>query len=127
METIYTNSAATLIFDPQKKQLLQKWKGFSDSESFKEIIDKSVEFVSKGGVQFIISDTLDQGVVKPADTQYAVGKAGKLFQSGVKKMAFVIPKSALTQLSLNSFKSGTGKPANIEYFATISDAEKWLS
>ncbi|MCG8683887.1 MAG: hypothetical protein MI892_03360, partial [Desulfobacterales bacterium] len=88
MTTIYDDPSVKLEFDPVKKQLVQRWQGFAVSEKFREAIDKTVSFVSTNAVNSIISDTLQQKVVKPDDSQYAQSAMPKLFKNGVKKMAF---------------------------------------
>jgi hypothetical protein len=123
--TVYQAATVSLEFNESKQLLVQKWKGFSPSDIFREAIDQSLSFTAKNKVKAILSDTLEQSVVKPEDTEYAASATPKLFLHGVKAMAFVMPKNVLTQLSLKSFGS-QNKSEKIQFFSSVSDAEKWL-
>lgn len=123
---IHQTPTVSLEFIESKQLLIQKWKGFSTSEVFKEAINQTVSFTAKKNVKAILSDTLEQAVVKPEDTEYAAGVMPKLFTNGVKAMAFVMPQNVLTQLSLKSF-GNQNKNDKIQFFASVKEAEDWLN
>lgn len=122
---VYQNPNVTVEYNESKQQLVQKWKGFSSSDVFREAINKTVNFTASHNVKSILSDTIEQGVVKPEDTKYATSVMPKLFGNGVKAMAFVMSQNALTQLSLKSFEN-QNKVDNVNFFGSVRDAEKWL-
>lgn len=126
MNTIFDDPTVKLVYDPARKQLIQKWIGFAISEKFREAIDCTVDFVSKNQVESIISDTLEQKVVKPEDTKYASAVMPQLFQRGLKKMAFVMPKDVLTQMSVNSFKKDSTDMQGLNFFSNVNDAQNWI-
>jgi hypothetical protein len=115
----------SLDYNQPKHRLVQTWTGFSSSEIFREAIDKSVEFTKSNKVNSILSDTLEQSVVKPEDTQYAASVMPKLFANGVRAMAFVMPKNVLTQMSLSKFDKES-KSDNVRFFGSVDEAQKWL-
>lgn len=123
---IYQTPTVSLEFIESKQLLVQSWKGFSTSEVFREAINQTLSFTSKRGVKAILSDTLQQAVVKPEDTEYASSIMPKLFSNGVKKMAFVMPQNVLTQLSMKDF-GNQNKNDKVKFFPTVKDAENWLN
>lgn len=100
MNTVLNSPVVKIDYDQSRKQLVQTWSGFASSGQFREAIDKTLVFAKSNPVRTLISDTLNQSVVEPEDTNYAASAMPKLFQSGLKAMAFVMPKSVITQLSL---------------------------
>jgi hypothetical protein len=122
---VFQTPTVNLDYDQPKHRLIQKWNGFSTSEVFREAINKSVEFTKTNKVNSILSDTLEQSVVKPEDTQYAASVMPKLFMNGVKAMAFVMPKNILTQMSLSKFDKES-KSDNIQFFSSVNEAQSWL-
>ena len=65
--------------------------------------------------------SIDFGAVKKAASVMP-----KLFASGVKAMAFVIPQNVITKLALSSFAREQGMPPNVRYFDNLAEAEMWL-
>jgi hypothetical protein len=122
---ILQNAYVKLEYDQVKKRLTQEWKGFVPSKDFREAIDATVKFAEKNPVKTIMSDTLNQGVVKPEDTEYAGAAMPKLVGKGLKAMAFVIPENIFTQLSLKKFADNE-QTKSVQYFKSVSDASKWL-
>lgn len=125
MNTVLNSPVVKIDYDQSRKQLVQTWSGFASSGQFREAIDKTLVFAKSNPVRTLISDTLNQSVVEPEDTNYAASAMPKLFQSGLKAMAFVMPKSVITQLSLRQFAEGK-KTDNIKYFPSLTEAQKWL-
>lgn len=123
---VYKNDNVELTYDKSKQRLIQKWQGFASSESFRKGIDETVKFSQNNTVTTILSDALKQDVVKPEDANYAASVMPKLAASGMKSMAFVVPESVFTKLSLQRF-SKSSKGANTRYFSNKIDAEKWLN
>jgi hypothetical protein len=123
---IVFNSTGILIeFDEKKQRLVQTWTGFVTSEVFRKAIDATVDFVKKNDTKSILSDTLNQKVVKPDDREYAASVTPDLFKHGVTAMAFVMPENVLTQLSLKGFAQSTSS-ANLNFFSNANDAHRWL-
>lgn len=123
---VHQNSNVRIEYDPSTKRLTQTWTGFISSKEFKVAIDQTVAFAEKNLVTSIISDTLNQGVVKPEDTEYAASVMPTLFRKGLRKMAFVIPENIFTQLSLKKF-ADKERNENVQYFKSVSDAQKWIN
>jgi hypothetical protein len=122
---VHQNENVKITFDQNKKRLIQEWKGFASSGVFREAIDKTNEFVKANDVRTVISDTLQQNVVKPDDADYAASVIPTMARNGMKAMAFVVPENVFTKLSLDKF-SHSVRGENTKYFKTRSEAVKWL-
>jgi hypothetical protein len=122
---VHQNENVKITFDQNKKRLIQEWKGFASSGVFREAIDKTNEFVKANDVKTVISDTLQQNVVKPDDADYAASVIPTMARNGMKAMAFVVPENVFTKLSLDKF-SHSVRGENTKYFKTRSEAVKWL-
>jgi hypothetical protein len=122
---VFKNKNVRIDYDKGKKQLTQTWDGFASSEAFREGIDETVKFTRVNAVETILSDAYKQHVVKPEDAQYAASTMPVLKTNGLRAMAFVVPESAFTKLSLQKFSKSASDP-NTKYFMSKIDAMKWL-
>jgi hypothetical protein len=122
---VYESSSVNVVFDEKTGRLFQNWDGFSTSETFREAIDATVRFAKTNKVKTILSDTLNQKVVKPSDSDYASSVIPALFGCGVKAMAFVMPLDVLNKLSLGGF-SKKEKNDKVDFFPSLSAANSWL-
>ena len=122
---VHQNENVKITFDQNKKRLSQEWHGFATSDVFREAIDKTCDFVKTNNVKTIVSDTLNQNVVKPEDAEYAASVIPTMARNGMKAMAFFVPENVFTKLSLDKF-SHSVKGENTKYFKTRAEAEKWL-
>lgn len=117
---------ATLTIDPQNQILYQKWIGYLKVEDFKAVIDQSVNcFRENQPLSYILSDTSEQAVLAKEGSDYAAAVMPQLMELGLKKVAFIIPKSAFTKLSVDFFARNTEKNM-IHNFATKAEAINWL-
>lgn len=121
---VHENPNVKIEYLQTKKLLIQTWKGFSSSIIYKEAIDTTAKFVEANPVDMIISDTLEQNIVNPEDTKYAVSILPSFFQSGVKAMAFVIPKNVLVKMPV-SYTEKEHNHSNIQKFCNIAEAKHW--
>lgn len=123
---VYQNDNVKITYDQFKERLTQTWSGFASSDSFRKGIDETVKFTKSNPVKTILSDALKQDVVKPEDATYAASVMPKLIANGMKSMAFVVPESVFTKLSLQRF-SKSSQEANTKYFSNKPEAEGWLN
>lgn len=122
---VHQHANVKIEYDAMKHRLTQTWNGFIPSSDFRLAIDATVDFCEKNSVKTIVSDTLNQGVVKPEDTEYAGSVMPAMFQKGLRAMAFVIPENIFTQLSLKRF-ADQEKSDNVQYFKSVPEAHIWL-
>jgi len=125
MKTLFKTENAELIYDEEKNTLYQRWIGFSGLEPFMEAIDKAVEISEQYKVDYILSDTREQAVVKKEGTDYAASVMPKLVKKGLKKMAFLMPESIFTKISVQSFTKESHSDI-IKHFIDEKEALDWL-
>jgi hypothetical protein len=126
METIIVNKPyARVVYNPEKKRLYQTWEGFASVDQFKAAIDASVDCFRKHEVDTILSDTTGQAVLAKEGSDYAASVMPELAANGMKKIAFILPKSAFTQLSLQNFTKNSDNNL-VGHFENRQEAEAWL-
>ena len=124
---VLSMDTVTIEFNVVEKILLQKWTGFSPSETFRQAIDKTVEFIKGNPVLGILNDTTGQGAVAPVDGRYAAEAMPELFADGVKAMAIVIPQKSTTRLAVDRFqKTSSEVVENVKLFDNRQEALSWL-
>lgn len=124
---LYENSVINIDFDEQTKILTQTWKGFATSEKFRESIEKSIGLFGKVGAKRLLTNTLNGGIVKKEDTDWAATYAAPLLvKNGMKAQAFVVPKNAFVQMSIKNFTAQTGGTFQLQYFDDVEKGKEWL-
>jgi len=105
METLYSDRILDLKYEPEKKCLVQVWKGFCTSEEFRASQQKSLDlFIEKRCTNFI-SDTTNASLLKKEDTDWASANImPKLFKAGMKKLNMVLPSSMFTKLTISNLE-----------------------
>ncbi len=117
-----------LEYDETMRCIIQHWKGFAKSAEFREGINKSLEFFKQKKVDKIISDTKNLSLVKKEDTDWVAREVTPaMVKQGLKYMAFIVPSSVFTQLSVDNYKTEANKAVTIRYFDQLAEAKAWLS
>ena len=125
---LFERPYVTLELDEPFKCLTQRWKGFADSQQFREGITKSLEVFQQKQIDKIISDTQNASLVKKEDTDWvATTITPKLVQCGLRRIAFIIPANVFTQMSVDNFKNETKGGVRIQYFDDYEKAKEWIS
>lgn len=117
---------AHVVYDAEKKRLYQTWIGFATVDQFKSAIDASVNCFKENEVETILSDTTAQAVLAKEGSDHAVSVMPELVANGMKKIAFILPKSAFTQLSLQNFTKQSDSQL-VGHFDSRAEAEAWLN
>lgn len=113
-------------FDETRRILVQEWVGFTPSADFRHALNISLSFAEINRVDGILSNALKHSPLRPEDVQYAAETIPRFYAAGVKKMAFVIPESAITRLGLKRFESSKPTSIHVEYFSSVVDAMGWM-
>ncbi|MDA3868135.1 MAG: hypothetical protein PF489_15495 [Salinivirgaceae bacterium] len=122
---VFENNNVAIDYDRNTMRLTQTWSGFATTEAFRQGIEETLKFVIHNQVKTVLSDALKQHVVKPEDAQYAASVMPQLKQNGMKAMAFVVPESAFTKLSLQKFSKSAEDPL-VKFFMSKNEANQWL-
>lgn len=124
---VFSMDTVVITYDVADKILMQKWIGFSPSETFRLAIDKTVDFVRSHPVRGIFNDTYEQDSIAPEDGLYAANVMPELFQNGLKGMAIRTPQEPATKLVVNRFqKNSMASNAKVRAFSDSEDAMDWL-
>lgn len=117
-----------LEYDDDLNCIIQTWKGFFNSEFFKDGVEKTNKlFEQKKPVEKFLVDISQCSVIKKDDTDWAARTAiPKAISNGLKYYGFVLPENIFTQVSLNNFKQELNQPSlEIRIFDSIEAAKNW--
>ena len=124
---VFSMNTVVITYDAADRILMQKWIGFSPSETFRLAIDKTVDFVRSHHVMGILNDTYEQGAVAPEDGLYAANVMPDLFQNGLRGMAIIAPQKSTTRLAIDRFqKNSTEAEEKVRTFVDLEEALVWL-
>ena len=122
---VYKNENIEFKYDPDRKELYQKWDGFIKSSTFRDAIDELVNLADKYEIYYIVSDTTTTALA-PKDNDYASRVMSPLFGKGVKFMAFLMSEQSLTNMAVSRFTKANKSEINIGHFANLDEAQKWV-
>lgn len=122
---VFKAPTVTITYNKEKQQIIQKWTGFSSSDVFRTAIMKTTEFAQANMVTSVISDTLEQSVVKPEDIEFAASRMPKVAFGNIKAMAFIMPKNVFAQMSVKKFEKESHLNL-IRYFDSYDTAQAWI-
>ena len=105
--------------------------GFISSKEFRLSEEKSLEFYLEYNATYPnmgwFVDARAIGALSPMDTQWVIDEIlPKFAAAGLKKEAFVIPKSALGKITVDQYKSNAGHIIEIRMFGSAKAAKAWL-
>jgi hypothetical protein len=124
---IFESSCITIEFDENTKILTQTWKGYATSAQFREGIEKSINLFKQKGAKAVLTDSLNGGIVRKEDTDWAATYAVPLLlQSGMKAQAFIVPTNAFIQMSVKNYTEQTGGTFQLQYFDDLEKGKNWL-
>lgn len=106
-------------------------KGFIHSKEFRLSEEKCVQFYLEYKDTYPkmgwFVDARNIGAISPMDTQWVIEEIlPQLAAAGLKKEAFVVPRSALGKLTVDLYKSNSGDIIEIQLFETVQPAKTWL-
>ncbi len=106
-------------------------KKFMPSSEFRTSEEKSLQFFTEQktkypNLQWYVA-ARDLGVLSSEDTEWVASVILPKFAAlGLKKEAFVVPKSAFGKLALDNYTSDAGETIAIEVFDGEATAKQWL-
>jgi hypothetical protein len=125
---IFESKNLVIERDDKLKCIIQHWKGFASSESFRQGIEKSIALFKDKSLDKILSNTRDFGMVKKEDTEWVNSYSMPLLlQNGLRYIAFVVPANVFSQISVENFKKGSKDSVEIRYFDDVEKAKEWMA
>lgn len=125
MQVVLDCSNIIITYDPARKRLFQTWKGYLTVEEFIRAIDVTLDYFRRFDINTILSDTTDQAVLAKEGSDYAAAVTPELEALGLKKVAFVLPKSFFAKLAVEDFTRNTRNHL-VNHFLSREEANEWL-
>jgi hypothetical protein len=128
---LFENDFYRLSLDESVPCLEWYGKRYMPSNEFRESEEKSLQFFKEykakhPNLQWFV-DARDIKVIPEEDTEWVANVILPQFaSSGLKKEAFVVPKSAFGQVAIENYTSAAGETIEIEVFDEASKAKAWL-
>jgi len=135
MSTFYDRAYVTCSFDADVRCIIQVWHGYASSAEFRDTTLSVIEFVSANKLLYphiqFFCDTRLLGPMVKGDMEWAATVADpQLHAHGMRKIAFVVPASALGRTTLKSYQKAatelTKSPLDSKLFTSTSAALDWL-
>ena len=125
---IYHSPYCQIDYLPERRCLIQNWRGFAKSAEFREAILKTIEFFeTQGNLAYIISNTQNSEVVKKEDAEWVATYANpRLVAHGLQKIAFIVPTSILLKWSVDHFRITSQEIPAIQWFDDLEQAMLWM-
>lgn len=104
-------------------------QGFIEGEALRVPMNQGLELLKEKKASRWLADMREQKVLVQADQDWTVQDwTPRAVSTGLKKSAFVIPESALGQLTLKKITSRVGEyELKMAYFSSLEEARKWLN
>jgi hypothetical protein len=129
MSRVYFESDVVVVtWEAEQRAVLLAWKGHAKGEKFRQGLDKGLELVKQHGAARWIGDCTLLGVLSQEDQDWTnTNWFPRLLQTPVSRMAVLIPKSALTRMSVDSILSKVeGTNLTTCYFSDLAEARGWV-
>src|SRR4051812_25850168 len=96
-----TQAGITITWDEVTKSVQATGQGFVEGTQFRIPMDKGLELLKEKAASKWLADMREQKVLTQTDQDWTIQNwTPRAVAAGLKKSAFVIPKSALGQLTL---------------------------
>lgn len=132
---VHQKPYVTTTFDTSVPCITQVWNGYANSTEFREATLRVLGFVQVckleyPHIQFLV-DARKLGPLCREDMEWAAQVADpQLYAAGMRKIAFIVPSSALGRTSLKTYQHSAEKvfesPIESRQFADPAEALLWL-
>ena len=118
----------TLEYNEELKAIIQIWKGYFPSNSFRAgVLRTNKLFEKMRPVRKFLVDISTSSVISEEDTTWAARTAiPQAIDNGLKYYGFVLPENVFTQVSLKNFQEQLNQPSlEIALFKSLKEAKEW--
>jgi hypothetical protein len=118
----------TVHWDTAVQCAVMEWKRYAVSGEFRTGLEKGLELVKQKRARKWLADMRHMGVVSPADQKWSNEDwFPRALAAGIHKMALIVPKSTLAQMSVDTIMSKVpGTDLETAYFDGVEKAKEWL-
>ena len=120
---------ALVGWDPRSNATYSEWQGWADSTEFAAASEAALTAMKEHDGSCFLGDCRDLKAIEQSDEE-GVDRDWVLraLSAGLRKMALVIPKSAVAHTNLEQMMSGSPRSGvEVGYFTTVEDATVWLN
>lgn len=115
-------------WDPTLKAVCMEWQSWASAAEFGAALEAGLSSLAEHRGKRWLADCTDMKAVKQSDQEWLDRNwFPRAIALGLKHMAIVIPKSALSKLNIDDIMARV--PASklaVGYFATAAEAREWL-
>lgn len=129
MEGFFESKHGVVSWSGELQSIIIEWNGFAYGEEFQTILMKGTELLNMKRGSKVLMDTRNGAAIKAEDKEW-IGEffVKKAYESGLRRLALVQPRSVVAKLSINRTVEGLGTlPYLQENFSDWEEAVKWLS
>lgn len=122
----FESRVAFVLWNVELQAVEVQWKAFAKGDEFKEALNKGLELIRQKGASKWLGDTSNMSAISADDQHWSnTDWFPRAISGGIKRMAVVIPKSAIAKMSVQNIVS---KFDNLEVhnFGDKSEAVHWL-
>ncbi len=115
-------------FDPELKVITNAFPNKISTSDFITLCSSALEKLVEHQCDKLIADTTDLGVMGKEKQEFIQQEwFPKAIESGLKKVAFVVPKDAFGKFGMEKAnKEAEGSPINMKYFGSLEEAKEWI-
>jgi len=120
---------AVMRWEPKLRAVCIEWLGWADPGEFAAALEAGLTALTEHRGSRWLADCRDMKTIQQSDQEW-VDKSWfpRIIAAGLRRMALVIPKSGLAMTNLEDIvgRVPAGK-VDAEFFATMAEAESWIS
>lgn len=128
---LFQDESIKVIYNADEQAMYAHWSKeseFISDESFRKVNEMYLKFAEQYEITYFLLNTKDFHYSIPVDTQAWVAEniLPTLKKKGMQKVAFIVSKEFVAQLSIELTMSENPDILNIQYFSNESEAKSWL-
>jgi hypothetical protein len=122
----FESRVASVIWNADLEAVELRWKMFAKGEEFKEALNQGLELVRQKKAAHWLGDTSDMSAIPLEDQEWVnTNWFPRAISSGIKRMAVIVPKSAIAKMSVQNIVSRFNT-LEVHNFGEKSEAAQWL-
>lgn len=128
-EVVFDQNFLTIYHKPEVKQIHLKWKGFANSQQYRESMNTALRIVGEKGVENWLGDLKQMQIILPQDEDWTIESwFPALAATGLKKLAIVTSMDFLNNAAVKRMVTAAQPSVRFEtrYFIDVADATRWL-
>jgi hypothetical protein len=124
----FQDTCADVIWDETAKVVIVEWKKFATLEKIQLVLNKSLELLhQKKASKYLGNSSNMAPFSKEAGTWIGEDWTPRAIAGGMKYLAYLVPKSAMTRLTIQNIKSEPLTNYETAYFDNMEAAKAWLA